>query len=102
MAAVIRVVRSSETAGSPLITRDTVLMLTPAKAATSRMVGRDLVMAPLSVRVNVISRVCTLSQKPAWPGTHLPSGESAVITDNVDISQHVPCVCGEGWRGRDR
>ncbi len=40
-AAVTRAVKRGVTPGSPLTTRDTVLMLTRAAAATSRMVGRD-------------------------------------------------------------
>ena len=42
MAATTRAVVAADTPASELITRDTVLRLTPASAATSRMVGRGL------------------------------------------------------------
>ncbi len=40
MARSTRARRSADTAGSALITRETVFRLTPASAATSRIVGR--------------------------------------------------------------
>src|ERR1700742_315720 len=48
MARSTRAAVSGSTPGSPLTTRDTVIRLTPAAAATSRMVGRLFTAARLS------------------------------------------------------
>ena len=54
IARVTRAVSSGETPGSALITRDTVLRLTPARAATSRIVGRGRARSPSGASDNVV------------------------------------------------
>src|SRR5207237_4281856 len=64
MAARTREASSPETAGSPLITRDTVFRLTPARAATSRIVG--LVRVPESTAANVGPPNAGYRDRSAW------------------------------------
>ena len=52
-----RAVRSGETPGSALMTRETVLRLTPASAATSRMVGRGRARSAFDPSDNVVIQV---------------------------------------------
>ena len=54
MAARTRDRTSADTAGSVLITRETVFKLTPASAATSRMVGRPRAPVPAFGNVNLL------------------------------------------------
>jgi hypothetical protein len=79
MASRTRAVSVEETPGSPLTTRDTVLRLTRARAATSRMVGRRLASPPAAAvtAAGVASSIPSSSRRAqrampsdqaGWPG----------------------------------